>query len=167
MTSKTSEVNQKELTPIIQTPIIHTCRLPNDHARPKKAGEVTLATTSVAHRSGLSSRYFQVPLRVGAGLGQLDLHVIAQAGYEAQQPVGGKSIEAASEQLGNLGLSDSQQLGSFGLGKAPTLDDSQNLSGKLGFCHVFIGVFNAEVGEHIAAAVVDGNVVGHDFSPFS
>jgi hypothetical protein len=56
--------------------------------------------------------------------GQLDLHVVAQAVNEAEQPVGGKSIEVASEQLRHFGLPDAKQLGGFGLGKATTLDNT-------------------------------------------
>ena len=55
------------------------------------------------------------------------------------------------------------QLAGFSLGQAPALDDPQNLSGKLGFCQVFLGVLNSEVGKYIAAAVVDAAVVAHSF----
>ena len=67
--------------------------------------------SNVAIRSVLASGYFHVSLRMGSCLRQLDVNVIAQADDEAEQPVGGKSIEAASEQVGNLGLPDSEQLG--------------------------------------------------------
>ncbi len=67
----------------------------------------------------LSGCYFHVPLRPGTGLGQLDLHVIAQADDEAEQPVGRESIEAASEQFGNLGLADAELSGTVYLHQPP------------------------------------------------
>jgi hypothetical protein len=114
----------------------------------------------------LSSRYFHVPLCVGLGLGHLDLDVIPQPGHEAEQPIDRKSIEAAPQQVGNLGLPNSQQLGSFGLGKTPSLDDAENLSGKLGLRHIFLSIVNPEVSEYVAAAIVHSDVVGHGLLPF-
>ena len=78
--------------------------------------------------TNLSARYFQVSLGMGARFRQLDLHIIAQAGDEPEQPVGGKAIEAASEQVGHLGLADAKKLRGFGLGETPPLDDPQNLA---------------------------------------
>ena len=48
---------------------------------------------------------FHMALRMGACFGQLDLHVVAQAGNEAKQAVAGKPVEAAAKQVGYLGLS--------------------------------------------------------------
>ena len=50
----------------------------------------------------LSTHHFHVTLGMGGRLGKPDLNVIPQEGDKAKQPISGKSIEAASEQIGHL-----------------------------------------------------------------
>ncbi len=69
-------------------------------------------------------------------------------------------------QFGHLRLTDAKQLGGFALVKTPPPDNPQNLGGRLGFRHVFVGIFNPQIREKVAAALADGCVVGHCFLPF-
>jgi hypothetical protein len=48
----------------------------------------------------------------------------------------------------------------------PFLNDAEDFCREVGLGHIFVGILDIQVSEHIAAAPVDGSIVAHAFPPF-
>ena len=66
-----------------------------------------------------------------------------------------------------VGLLETQQGRSPGLGKLATLDDVADFTHQLGLELFFLGMIETKVGKHIPAATLDGDLVGHVLAPFT
>ena len=81
-----------------------------------------------------------------------DVHVLAERGEAAEQPVAGETGQPSVHQRGDFRLIEPDQPGGLGLGEVPTFDRVADVDGKLGLRQFLLRFGDSEISEHIAGA---------------
>jgi hypothetical protein len=106
--------------------------------------------------------YLNVARSLWVWWGNSDPHVAPERIEKAKQPIARKTVQTAVQQSRHFGLGKAQEFAGCLLGKASFLYDFQNPGSQFGFCQVLLGIRNAKIGKHVAAAAMDG-FSGHIF----
>ena len=90
--------------------------------------------------------------------GEVDLYVLPQRLYAANQAVNLEGPHAATNNLGHLRLSDSHPVSGLGLGEAAPLDQFLDADGNICLGTALLSVRIAYIGEHVAAPHVNSAI---------
>jgi len=97
-----------------------------------------------------------------------DFDILIEGGEHAHQPRHRKSLVMAAENIRQVGLLDTHELGCCGLCQLARLDETAELHHQCGLELVFLGIGEAEVGEDVATFLRHERqgCFFHDLAPF-
>src|SRR3989304_2406505 len=87
-----------------------------------------------------------------------DLYVVAEGGEKFHETLGRKGTGSSTHQVGDVRLRNAEDLAGLGLCQLACLENPVNLKRQAGLEQLLFGIWQAEIGEHVAGAFLDFNL---------